>query len=92
MYCIKNNQEFNRLGITVSKKVGKAVVRNRARRLLKESYRLLEDNVRPGFDIVIVARTRTAEASLEKVMAALIFCLKKSGMYIASESSAENKG
>jgi len=56
LYVSENNQDFNRLGITVSKKVGNSVVRHRLKRLIKESYRLHEDMFNSGLDIVIVAR------------------------------------
>jgi len=56
MYALANNTEFNRLGVSVSKKVGKAVVRNRVKRLVKESCRLKASRFAKGFDIVIVAR------------------------------------
>lgn len=56
IYVSENNQDFNRLGITVSKKVGNSVVRHRLKRLIKESYRLHEEMFNSGLDIVIVAR------------------------------------
>lgn len=58
LYFMKNNRESDiiRLGITVSKKLGKAVKRNRIRRLLREAFRAHEANVVPGYNIVIVAR------------------------------------
>ena len=56
VYAMANNTGVNRLGITVSKKVGKAVIRNRVRRLVKEIYRLNAHRVTNGFDIVVVAR------------------------------------
>ncbi len=69
-----------RLGITVSSKVGKAVVRNRIRRLIRESYRLMEERVSPGFDIVAVARGRAAGADYHAVNRSLEKLLKKSGL------------
>lgn len=69
VYCLKNRQGMSRLGVTVSTKLGHAVVRNRIRRRLREIYRLNEGRFRTGFDIVVVARSRavTAEyAELEK--------------------------
>ena len=58
VYCLKNRQGLSRLGVTVSTKLGKAVVRNRARRRLRETVRLEEGNLTPGWDIVVVARGR----------------------------------
>ena len=58
VYCRKNKLGHNRLGITVSVKLGGAVVRNRARRRLRETVRLEEGNLTPGWDIVVVARGR----------------------------------
>ena len=57
IYCRRNGKQVNRLGITVSTKLGGAVRRNRIRRRLRETYRLNEDKLRRGFDVVIVART-----------------------------------
>jgi ribonuclease P protein component len=56
LYYKRNRRKFNRLGITASKKIGNAVKRNRARRRLKELYRLYAHEKVAGFDIVIVAR------------------------------------
>ena len=60
LYCRKNNLGHNRLGVTVSVKLGKAVVRNRARRRLREVYRLHTPALKLGWDIVLVGRGRTA--------------------------------
>ena len=62
LYYRKNRFSYNRLGITVSPKVGKAVIRNRVKRLLKENYRIIQ-GLSTGYDIVIVARKRAAYAS-----------------------------
>ena len=59
LYCCRNRLGRNRYGFTVSTKLGKAVVRNRARRRLREAVRLEEGNLTPGWDIVVVARGRT---------------------------------
>lgn len=62
LYCRKNRGGRNRLGLTVGTKVGKAVVRNRIRRRLREIYRLNEGSLLHGYDIVIVARGRAKDA------------------------------
>ena len=58
IYCRKNNREMSRLGITTGVKLGNAVKRNRARRRIRALYRTNEANILPGYDIVVVARTR----------------------------------
>lgn len=59
LYCLPNRLGVNRLGLKVGKKIAKATKRNRIRRLLKESYRLMEPELSCGYDIVIVARSES---------------------------------
>ena len=56
MYIKENECGRNRLGISVSKKVGNSVVRHRTTRLIRESYRLNQDNLKTGYDMVVIAR------------------------------------
>lgn len=56
MYVMKNDLSVNRIGISVSKRVGNSVVRHRVTRLIRESYRLGEATFHTGYDIVVVAR------------------------------------
>ena len=62
VYCLKNRKGMSRLGVTVSTKLGHAVVRNRCRRRLREVYRLEKPQLKTGYDIILVARSRTATA------------------------------
>ncbi len=63
LYCRYNRTAQSRLGITTGTKVGKAVVRNRIRRRIRAIYRLHETELKAGYDLVIVARVRAAEAT-----------------------------
>ncbi|MBQ2445021.1 MAG: ribonuclease P protein component [Oscillospiraceae bacterium] len=62
LYCRRNGTDRSRLGFTVSTKLGHAVVRNRVRRRLREIYRSVESELRPGYDLVVVARSAAVEA------------------------------
>ena len=80
LYARKNRTNTNRVGITVSKKLGKAHVRNRARRRLREVYRLNEDRFQPGWDIVVVARTKSIHAPFEKLTESYLSAAAKAGI------------
>lgn len=72
MYVLENNLEINRLGLSVSKKIGNSIVRHRVTRLLRESYRLHENIFNSGLDIVVVARNNAASASYAEIESALL--------------------
>ena len=76
----------NRVGITVSKKLGHAVVRNRTRRRLREVYRLNEQKFAPGWDIVVVARSRSVEAPFEKLTESYLRLARKAGLLRQEEA------
>ena len=76
MYVKENGLGNNRIGISVSKKVGNSVVRHRVTRLVRESYRLHENIFNSGLDIVIVARPCAASASYEEIESALLHLAK----------------
>ena len=71
IYVLENNLEINRLGISVSKKVGNSVVRHHLARLIRESYRLHEDMFNSGLDIVVVARKSAADINYHDMESAL---------------------
>ncbi|MEF2763931.1 MAG: ribonuclease P protein component [Mediterraneibacter sp.] len=72
MYVHPNGTEKNRLGISVSKKVGNSVVRHRLTRLIRESYRISEEKFRCGFDIIVIARTSARGRDYRSIESALI--------------------
>ena len=80
LYAKPNRTATNRVGITASKKLGHAVVRNRVRRRLREVYRLNEDRFAPGWDIVVVARSRCIDADFEKLTHAYLSLAQKAGI------------
>ena len=67
VYCQKNRKGFSRLGVTVSTKLGGAVVRNRVRRQMRELYRLHKGEMVPGYDVIIVARSRAVTTAYQKM-------------------------
>lgn len=71
IYCLPNRLKKRRLGLTVSAKLGHAVVRNRTRRRLRELYRALEPEMKSGFDLVIVARSAAVDADFAALGRAL---------------------
>jgi ribonuclease P protein component len=77
VYYRKNGTEFNRLGVTVSAKIGGAVQRNRVRRRLKEIYRLNEKTIKTGNDIVIVARMKSVNANYNELEASAMNLFRK---------------
>ncbi len=84
LYARKNRTNTNRVGVTVSKKLGKAVVRNRVRRRIREAYRINEAQFQPGWDIVIVARSRAVDVSFQKLTQSLLSLSEQAGILIRS--------
>ena len=82
MYVMQNGTERNRVGISVSKKVGKSVVRHRLTRLIRESYRLSEEHFRSGYDLIVIARTGARDKGYHDVESALIHLGKLHNIYV----------
>ena len=80
LYARPNRLGVNRVGITTGKKLGHAVVRNRARRRLREVYRLNESRFAPGWDIVVVARSRCIKGDFQKITEAYLSLAQKAGI------------
>lgn len=77
VYARKTKKDTNRIGITVGTKVGKAVVRNRVRRRIREIYRLNEEHMIRGLQLVIVARVRAADAGYRQLEDAFLHACEK---------------
>ena len=80
LYCRRRGGGGSRLGLTVGKKVGCAVRRNRVRRRLREIYRLHEEEFRPGWDIVVVARVKSAYAGYRQLEKSFLSLSDKLGL------------
>ncbi len=85
LYARRNRTGTNRVGITTGKKLGHAVVRNRVRRRLREVYRLNEDLFQPGWDIVVVARSKSVTASFADLTAGYLSLARKAGILREAE-------
>ena len=82
LHVKKNGSEKNRLGISVSKKVGNSVVRHRIRRLVKEAYRLNEEKFRKGYDLVFSARADAKDCTYFIIESVICRLMETTGMII----------
>ena len=80
LYARRNKTGINRVGITASKKLGKAHIRNRIRRRVREVYRLNEDKFQSGWDIVVVVRSKAIDADFSQLTEAYLTLAKKAGI------------
>lgn len=82
MYVLENQTSRNRLGISVSKKVGNSIVRHRVTRLIRESYRLQEDMFNSGLDMVVIARKSAKDKTCQDIESALQHLGKLHGILV----------
>lgn len=81
MYILENKSEFSRVGISVSKKVGNAITRNKIKRRIRESYRLnIDENVKNGYDIIFIARVSIKDVDYNDIEKAMKNIVKKSNI------------
>jgi len=85
MYRAKNNLDVTRIGISVSKKVGNSVIRHRVTRLIRETFRLNQEWIQSGYDIVIVARETVKEQSFYEVDSAFMHLIRMHNLKIANK-------
>ena len=91
MYVLKNDLGKNRVGISVSKKVGNSIVRHHLTRLIRESYRLHEDMFQCGYDFVIIARVSAKEKSYREIESALIHLGKLHNIVCVKQDICKNE-
>lgn len=94
MYILKNKKNrdkdlnfYNKLGVSVSKKVGNSVVRSRCKRLISESFRLNDEFVTKGYDFIFIARNPIDGKNYSDVEKAMKNLIKKAGLYNKNEEN-----
>ena len=81
-YLKKEQQDHFRIGLSVSKKVGNAVVRNQIKRYIRQSFLELEERIPDSYDLIIIAREPAKDMDFHQVKKSLIHVLSKSGLYV----------
>jgi len=82
VYILKNGQAENRIGISVSKKVGNSIVRHRLTRLVREAFRLNNDSLQQGYDLVVVLRDAAKGLGFEEINQAFISLCRRHNILI----------
>ena len=92
LYVWKNGKDHNRIGISVSKKVGNSVVRHHITRLVRESYRLHEDMFNSGLDMAVVARSAASKARYTDIEKALMDLAGRANLLHETVPEGEDRG
>ena len=87
VYMRRTKRKTNRVGFTVTTKLGKAVVRNKIRRRLREIYRLNEHRLSAGLDMVVVARGRSVNAAYHTLEKDFLSCCGKLGLFAETDKT-----
>lgn len=80
LYVRKNDQEVNRVGYSITKKVGNSVIRNKIRRRMKEIYRLNLLNLDEGYDLIFIPKKNVTEISYRELESAMLHIIKLTGI------------
>ena len=80
LFVYKKKDRQSRLGVSVSKKIGKSVIRNRIKRLIKENIRLMANQIKPGFDLVFIVRLPAVNADFHQIRVSVASLLSKHGV------------
>jgi ribonuclease P protein component len=92
LYALRNDEGVTRVGFSVSKRIGKAVTRNRVKRLLREAIRLRFPDIVQGYDLVVIARGPIANAPWREIVAAVDQLLLRSRMVSSGQDIAGPAG
>ena len=87
IYVYRKSLNRTRIGITVSKKVGKSVTRNRLKRLIRESFRLSKHRIHLGYDIIVVGRSAAVGMKCQQVQASLLQLLRRANVLKTAPST-----
>lgn len=80
LYVIKNDLPASRIGISISKKVGNSVTRNRIRRLVKEVFRL-NCEFTQSYDLIFIVRVKASEIEYSEVKKSMLYLVRKAGLH-----------
>lgn len=90
MYLKRNGKKDSKMGISVSKKVGKSVIRNRVRRLIYENYRLNYNMRFIGYDIIFIARSNINGKSFDDINSSMNYLFNKAGVYFKNNENSSH--